>query len=106
MPFCSPRGRGAVDAHSSAAGGALLLDHARCGLERGEATEAGLRRELREELGLPSFVLGPLLWLRQHTFDWAGRRICPPERYYIVHVERFAPKMSDVVEARVLQSFR
>jgi ADP-ribose pyrophosphatase YjhB (NUDIX family) len=30
------------------------------GLEAGETVEVGLRRELREELGLEDFVLGPL----------------------------------------------
>lgn len=39
------------------------------GLEAGESAEAGLRRELHEELGLNSFVMGPLLWRRQHTFN-------------------------------------
>lgn len=31
------------------------------GLERGESAEQGLRRELREELGLSAFDMGPLL---------------------------------------------
>lgn len=76
------------------------------GLERGETIESGLRRELLEELGLVRFQLGPLVWLRQHTFNWADRRICQDEQYHVVHVERFEPSMSDEVEARVLHSFR
>ncbi len=76
------------------------------GLEPGESSEDGLRRELQEELGLTRFELGPLVWLRQHTFNWAGRRICQSERYHVVHVERFEPEMSDALEAHVLQSFR
>jgi 8-oxo-dGTP pyrophosphatase MutT (NUDIX family) len=76
------------------------------GLDPGETFERGLRRELNEELGLERFEVGPLLWLRQHTFDFDGRRICQNERYYLVQVPRFEPSMTDAVEARVLQEFR
>src|SRR5437762_3165032 len=65
------------------------------GLEPGEAVEEGLKRELREELGLVEYLTGPLVWRRQHTFTWAGKRICQRERYYIIHVDRFEPQMSD-----------
>jgi hypothetical protein len=65
-----------------------------------------LRRELQEELGLSRFALGPLLHRRQHTFNWVGRRLCQRERLYAVHAERFDPRMSDLVEATVLQHFR
>ena len=75
------------------------------GLEPGESTEAGLRRELREELGIEAFDVGPLVWRRQHTFNWDGRRICQREQYHVVHVPRFEPHMSDAVEARVLDRF-
>jgi 8-oxo-dGTP pyrophosphatase MutT (NUDIX family) len=76
------------------------------GLESGESVEDGLRRELREELGLARFTLGPLVWRRQHTFDWDGRRICQREQYHVVAVERFEPRMSDEVESKVLDRFR
>jgi 8-oxo-dGTP pyrophosphatase MutT (NUDIX family) len=75
------------------------------GLEPGETVEAGLRRELREELGLEQFVIGPLVWLRQHTFNWAEKRIRQREQYYIIHVPRFEPRMSDATEAKVLDRF-
>jgi 8-oxo-dGTP pyrophosphatase MutT (NUDIX family) len=75
------------------------------GLEPGETTEQGLRRELREELGLLQFEIGPLVWRRQHTFNWDGRRLCQREQYHVVHVPRFEPTMSDAVEARVLERF-
>jgi 8-oxo-dGTP pyrophosphatase MutT (NUDIX family) len=45
------------------------------GIEPGESVEACLRRELREEVGLERFALGPLVWRRQHTYAWLGRRI-------------------------------
>lgn len=76
------------------------------GLEPGETREDGLRRELREELGLEQFVIGPMVWRRQHTFNWTTQRICQHEEYYIVQAERFEPKMSDMVEAAVLDRFR
>ena len=76
------------------------------GLEPGETVAEGLRRGLREELGLDAFSVGPLVWLRQHTFNWDGRRICQREQYHIVDVDRFEPRMSDLTEARVLDQFR
>jgi 8-oxo-dGTP pyrophosphatase MutT (NUDIX family) len=65
-----------------------------------------LKRELGEELGLIQFDVGPLVWLRQHTFNWDGQRIRQSERYYVVRIDRFEPKMSDAIEAQVLQQFR
>ena len=76
------------------------------GLEPGESVEAGLRRELREELGLEQFEIGPLVWRRQHTFNWGEKRICQREQYHIVQVARFEPQMSDPVEAKILDRFR
>ena len=76
------------------------------GLELGESAIDGLRRELREELGLLEFEIGPLVWRRHHTFDWGDQRISQKEEYYIVRAQRFDPQMSDEVEAQVLHSFR
>jgi len=50
--------------------------------------------------------MGPLVWRRQHTFDWAGKRICQREQYHVIHVARFEPRMSDAVEMQVLDCFR
>jgi 8-oxo-dGTP pyrophosphatase MutT (NUDIX family) len=76
------------------------------GREAGEDSETALRRELREELGLAQFRLGPLLWRRHHLFSWNGRRISQHEEYYAVHAARFEPRMDDEVEARSLKQFR
>jgi 8-oxo-dGTP pyrophosphatase MutT (NUDIX family) len=76
------------------------------GIEADETVEETLKRELREEVGLESFEIGPLLWRRQHTFNWLGKRICQNEQYYVVHVDRFEPRMADAIEARALDEFR
>jgi 8-oxo-dGTP pyrophosphatase MutT (NUDIX family) len=76
------------------------------GMEDGETFDATLRRELKEELGLEAFEIGPLLWRRQHTFNWGEKRYCQREEYRAVHAPRFAPLMSDAAEAEVLQQFR
>jgi len=76
------------------------------GLEPGETLETGLRRELREELGLDTFAIGALVWRRQHTFNWGEKRICQREQYHIVEVDRFEPYMSDPVECKVVDCFR
>jgi 8-oxo-dGTP pyrophosphatase MutT (NUDIX family) len=76
------------------------------GVEPGETVEETLRRELLEEVGLKAFDVGPLVWRRQHTFNWAGKRICQNEHYYVVHVSRFEPTMTDPAEAKVLDRFR
>jgi 8-oxo-dGTP pyrophosphatase MutT (NUDIX family) len=76
------------------------------GMVPGEDVVACLRRELREELGLESYTLGPLVWRRQHTFNWGERRICQRERYYVVTVEKFSARMLDPIEAQTTEHMR
>jgi ADP-ribose pyrophosphatase YjhB (NUDIX family) len=76
------------------------------GLEGEETVEAALRRELREEVDLCEFDLGPLVWRRQHSFDWRGKRICQTEEYFIVRTERIVPHMTDRVEAQIVDRWR
>ena len=76
------------------------------GIDPGESVLDCLRRELREELGLTEFTLGPLVWRRQHTFNWAGRRILQRERYHVVEIEKFEATMNDPIEAKTIDLFR
>jgi 8-oxo-dGTP pyrophosphatase MutT (NUDIX family) len=76
------------------------------GREAGESVEETLRRELNEEVGLRTFEMGPLIFQRQHTFEWAGKSIRQNELYFVVTARKFEPKMSDEVEATTLDCFR
>ena len=61
------------------------------GVAEGESSEQALRRELREELGLGEFELGPEVWTREHTFTWMGRILHVSEQIYLVRVEEHEP---------------
>jgi TDG/mug DNA glycosylase family protein len=68
-------------------------------VEPGETEEDALRRELREEVGLVGFELGPAIWTRQHTFVW-NRPVRQRERYHLVRVESYeaAPELDLAAE--------
>jgi epoxide hydrolase-like predicted phosphatase len=79
------------------------------GREGDEEPEACLRRELAEETGRGDFEIGPAIWTREHTFDWAGRVMAQMETYHLIETERFDPVMEDnpsQVEAEAFQEFR
>jgi len=76
------------------------------GVDPGESTEAALRRELREELGIEPLEVGPLVWRRQHTFTWGERRLCQRELFHVVRMTRFEPRMSDAAEAAWYDRFQ
>jgi 8-oxo-dGTP diphosphatase len=62
------------------------------GVDPGESDEQAVRRELREELGLGSFDLGPLLWHREYEFQFEGSAFRGQrERCYLVRTDRFDP---------------
>lgn len=58
------------------------------GMVTGESDEATLRRELAEELGLRTFEIGPLVWVRDVRFPLpsTGQPIQQRERFYLVRV--------------------
>ena len=76
------------------------------GVERDEAIEAALLRELEEEVGLRGVALGPLVHRLHSTFNWGQWRVSQRDTFHAVHVERFEPVMADEAEAEIVESFR
>lgn len=76
------------------------------GRQEEESPEVSLRREIAEETGLEEVVIGPPLWTRRHTFDWAGMTISQEETYYLVHTEWFCPTMKGNPEPIEMAAFR
>ncbi len=58
------------------------------GTAAGESDEQSLRRELREEIGLHEFELGPRVFERTHVIPWNERLVGQHESFYVVRVER------------------
>src|SRR5213080_2405009 len=67
------------------------------GLEPQEGFEDAVRRELREEIGLIDFHLGPWVWTRRHAFAWNGRWCDQYERFFVATTnnERIRPRSRD-----------
>ena len=63
-------------------GGGLLPD---------EDDLAGLRRELREELGLCDVAIGPHVWSRKHVIPMLTGHDGQRDRIYLVRLPRFVP---------------
>ena len=61
------------------------------GLEEGETHEEGLRRELREELGLTHVEIGPHVWNREHIVPMRTGHDGQRDRVHLVRVDRFEP---------------
>ncbi|MFD7918603.1 NUDIX hydrolase [Streptomyces sp. NPDC059740] len=53
------------------------------GLEGEETREAAAIREVAEETGITDFTLGPVLWRRECSFPFDGRRWYQDEWYYL-----------------------
>jgi double-stranded uracil-DNA glycosylase len=76
------------------------------GAGEGESAEETLRRELREELGLTEFELGPEIWRREHTFTWMGRILRAREDIYLVRVDAHEPEPQIDLEAEGIHEVR
>jgi len=61
------------------------------GMDPGESDEQALRRELREELGLTDFEIGPLLWHREQWFRDEPGHCGQRENVYLVRAPAFEP---------------
>jgi ADP-ribose pyrophosphatase YjhB (NUDIX family)/ribosomal protein S18 acetylase RimI-like enzyme len=68
------------------------------GLEDGESTLDGLRRELHEETGRNDLPIGPLVWERRFVVKHQGRIVHAHERYFVVRTERFVPDLRQLEE--------
>jgi G:T/U-mismatch repair DNA glycosylase/8-oxo-dGTP pyrophosphatase MutT (NUDIX family) len=73
------------------------------GIDPGETDEEALRRELREEIGLEEFELGPLLWDRERWFTLDAAHSGQRNRVYLVRVPRMEARV--VSEARAARWF-
>jgi 8-oxo-dGTP pyrophosphatase MutT (NUDIX family) len=76
------------------------------GVVVGESNEATLRRELREEVGLTEFALGPEIWRREHTFTWMGRILRAREHVHLVRVATHEPVPEIDLEAEGVYEVR
>jgi double-stranded uracil-DNA glycosylase len=61
------------------------------GKNPGESDEQAVRRELREELGLRDFEVGPLLWTREQWFRDEPNHCGQHENVYLVRADAFEP---------------
>jgi len=70
------------------------------GKDPGESDEPALRRELREELGLRDFELGPLLWTREQWFRDEPGHCGQRENVYLLRTASFelAPELDLAAE--------
>ncbi|MFB7289636.1 NUDIX hydrolase [Actinacidiphila glaucinigra] len=57
------------------------------GVEEGESLDVAARRELAEETGITTALLGPVLWERSCAFDFDGRRWEQDEWYYLARTD-------------------
>jgi len=64
------------------------------GIAPGETHHEALRRELQEELGRPDLTIGPHIWNREGSYEWAGGTVSDREYFYLVRTERFVADSS------------
>ena len=69
------------------------------GVDPGESDERALARELREEIGLDGFELGPELFEHVGEFPWAKQLFRQVNRTYLVRVAAHEPRATIDLEA-------
>ena len=76
------------------------------GIEPGESHEDALRRELREEIGLHDFELGPVLFEHVGEFPWARTLYRQQSTTYLVRVDAHHPRPTIDLTAEGLVDMR
>lgn len=79
------------------------------GLDDGESHEDGLRRELREELGLTDVEIGPHIWTREHVIPMRTGHDGQRDHVHLVRVPHFdpAPQIGwDALRAELVHEIR
>jgi TDG/mug DNA glycosylase family protein len=76
------------------------------GVEPGESDEVALRRELREEIGLHEFEIGPLLWEYERTFSFRRTLYSQRNRVHVVRVDAHEPQPTIDLAEEGLVAFR
>jgi len=78
------------------------------GIDPGESSEAGARRELREETGIDARI-GPVIWRQHNVFDFGGLHFDQQEYIHIAWCEgspAFAPTHLEWLEAQAFEGHR
>jgi 8-oxo-dGTP pyrophosphatase MutT (NUDIX family) len=78
------------------------------GIDPGESSQDGARRELREETGIDAMV-GPAIWRQHNVFDFGGIHF---DQHEVIHVAwcqgspEFAPTHLEWLEAQAFEGHR